>query len=86
MPDDGGFAPLVLLQKLLSPTEGNLIDVAVNFVLGHTYSPIRDGNGLGFLIQIDAHGEISQFAHARIGTCNSGEFGSGIYGIRYQFS
>ena len=50
MPDDGGFAPLVLLQKLLSPTEGNLIDVAVNFVLGHTYSSIRDGNGLGFLI------------------------------------
>ena len=64
MPDDGGGIVLVFLQKVGSTAEGNLIDIAFDFVGSHTDTAVADGQRAGLSIHLDLDGKILHVAHA----------------------
>ncbi len=62
MADDGVELVLVFLEELAGGGEGDLVDVAVDFFLGHTDAAVDDFQGFLFLVQLDADLELAELA------------------------
>ncbi len=53
---------LVLLEELTGGRERDLIDVPVDFLIGHTDTGINDPQRLGLLVKLDAHLKLTKLA------------------------
>ena len=62
MADDGVELVLVFLEELAGGGEGDLVDVAVDFLLGHADAAVDDLEGLFLLVQLDADLELAELA------------------------
>ena len=60
MTDDSGRVVLVLLHELLRSGEGDLVDVFIDFLGGHTDTAVGDGDGL--IVELDPHGQVAQLS------------------------
>ena len=60
--DDGVELVLVFLEELAGGGEGDLVDVAVDFLLGHADAAVDDLEGLFLLVQLDADLELAELA------------------------
>lgn len=62
MADDGSGIVLVLIQKFLGAGEGNLVDVFIDVLGGHSYAMIGNSESAFFLINSDTDIELPQLS------------------------
>ena len=68
MADDAANLVLVFFEEFARAGEGNLVDVAIEFVFGHTDTVVNHLEGFGGLVQFNAHFQVVErkFEVARI--------------------
>ena len=61
MADDVVGVVLIFLQEVVNAREGNLVDVLVNLLLGHTDTAVRDSDSSLVRIQCYVYGQVAEF-------------------------
>ncbi len=86
MPDDGIGVVLVLVEEIVGPREGYLVDVLVDFFGSHAYAAVAYGERALVDIQAHPYGEVAQLALVVALGCQRLELLRGVYGIRNYFT
>ena len=81
MTDDSLGFVFVLVDKLLSTGESNLVDVLINLLGRHTYTMVADSKGFLILINTYTHAYVAQLAFERTGGGESLEFLRGVHSV-----
>ena len=86
MADNGVGLVLILLQEVVHTREGDLVDVAVHLLGGHTDTPVADGEGSCLLVQRDTYGQIAHLT-LEVTLCGQGLYLlRGIHGVRHHLT
>ena len=86
MADDVANLVLVLLQELAGAGERNLVDVFVNLFFCHADTVIDNLEGLGFLVQLNAHIQLAQLFFVVAARGQRFHLLRGVHGIGHQFA
>ena len=86
MADDGVGILLVFLEEVVGAREGNLVDILVNLLGGHTDAAVADGQRASFLVNLNLYLEFAHFAGKFTLGGQRLEFLRGIYGVADEFA
>ena len=86
MADDGVGILLVFLEEVVGAREGNLVDILVNLLGGHTDAAVADGQRASVLVHFNLYLEFAHFAGKFTLGGQRLEFLRGIYGVADEFA
>ena len=86
MSDDGIGRILVFVEEVGYTREGNLIDVLVNLLFGHTNASVADSQRLSLLVECNSDSHVAQFALEVATIGQRLHLLCGVDGIRYHLA
>ena len=86
MADDGVQLVLVFLEEFAGGGEGDLVDVTVHLVLGHSDAPVDDAEDLLLFVQLDADFHLTELALEVAAGGEGLELAGGVHRVGDEFA